>query len=412
MNSLLVQREGFMQIRFARFLLTLIVLVAGVAFSGTVDASRPKPRPDYGVRNLPSLGGTVSGGQSINNRGLVAGYSYESGGETAHATLWRDGEIEDLGTLGGPNSAVLWPVKNNRGLIVGVTETDETDPYDENWSCSVFFPGEPTDNVCRGFVWEDGEMTALPTLGGTHGFAAGANNRGQVVGWAENTVEDDTCNDPQIFQFHAVVWEKQRGEWRARELLPFGDDTVSSATAINDRGQVVGISGICANAVGGFSAIRAVLWEPDGTVVEIGTLGGVAWNTAMAINDRGTVVGFSNKSADDGDSFNEQAFIWTKRDGIQPIDLLPGDTRSQALGINNRGQVVGQSCGGGVCRAFLWEDGVTMDLNMMVDPNYPDHLDYANDINDKGEITGGASVAGSDDSVAYLATPRRGHGSR
>jgi len=253
-------------------------------------------------------------------------------------------------------------------------------------------------------------MTVLPTLGGTHGFAAGANNRGQVVGWAENTVEDDTCSDPQVFQFRAVVWEKQRGEWQARELVPFGDDTVSSATAINDRGQVVGISGICSNAVGGFSAIRAVLWERDGTVVEIGTLGGVAWNTAMAINDRGQVVGFSNTSADDGDAFNEQAFIWTKRDGIEPIDLLEGDSRSQALGINNRGQVVGQSCGGGICRAFLWEDGVTMDLNTLIGSRYPDHLDYANDINDKGEITGGASIFGTDESRAFLATPRRGHG--
>ena len=34
-----------------------------------------------------------------------------------HAVLWLDGSIIDLGTLGGPNSSVAWPVKNNRGLI-------------------------------------------------------------------------------------------------------------------------------------------------------------------------------------------------------------------------------------------------------------------------------------------------------
>jgi len=85
---------------------------------------------------------------------------------------------------------------------------------------------------------------------GNNGFATGTNNRRQTVGWAENTVRDPTCNAAQVLQFRAAVWGPERDQ--IRELPPLPGDTVTAATAINDRGQVVGISGICANAVGQF----------------------------------------------------------------------------------------------------------------------------------------------------------------
>lgn len=85
-------------------------------------------------------------------------------------------------------------------------------------------------------------MRPLPTLGGTNGFATGTNNKGQIVGWAENTVHDPTCVAPQVLQFRAVAWGPKEGQ--IRELPPLPGDTVSAATALNDRGQVVGISGI------------------------------------------------------------------------------------------------------------------------------------------------------------------------
>src|SRR5205807_9811586 len=121
---------------------------------------------------------------------------------------------------------------------------------------------------------------------------------------------------------------------------------VGAATAINDRGQVVGISGICDRAVGRFSAAHAVLWE-GGAVVDLGSLGGVAWNTPMAINQWGDVAGFSNVSASSGGAFNAHAFLWTKRDGIRDLGTLPGDAISQALGINGERQIAGISCSSG-----------------------------------------------------------------
>ena len=182
-------------------------LLAGVAHAAT-------PADTYRVTNLPSLGGTVSRGNSINDRGWIAGYSNLPGDQSRHAALWLGGSIFDLGTLGGPNSSVAWPVKNNRGLIVGISQTATPEPLGESWSCAAFFPGATaTGYTCLGFVWEKGVMKALPTLGGNNGFAAGANNRGQVVGWAENTVHDPTCVPPQVLQFRPVLWDPSWLEW-------------------------------------------------------------------------------------------------------------------------------------------------------------------------------------------------------
>jgi probable HAF family extracellular repeat protein len=381
-----------------------LVAALGMTASAHAEQRRAERRDgttEYVITELGSLGGTSSAGSSINDRGWVAGASNLDGDEVSHATLWRNGAPTDLGTLGGPNSAVLWPVKNNRGLIVGVAETADLDPRGELWSCSFFFPSGSTGHVCRGFVWRGGEMTALPTLGGTHGFAAGANDRGQVVGWAEIAAEDPTCNAPQELGFRAALWDVRND--RTRELPPLPGDSASSATAINARGQVVGISGICANAVGGFSARHAVLWN-KGQPTDIGNFGGVAWNTPMAINDRGVVVGFANAAGAAGDAFDERAFIWTKQGGFQALDALADNTRSQALGVNNRGQVVGLSRGPAGTRAVIWNAGGATDLNTLV-PGYDGHLVFANDLNDSGVITGAAISAESGEVVAFRATP-------
>src|ERR1041385_203432 len=93
----------------------------------------------YIITDMPSLGGTVSRANSINNRGWLAGYSTLPGNQTRHAALWRDGEITDLGTLGGPNSAVTSSVKSNSGLIVGIAQTNMPDPLGEFWSSSAFY---------------------------------------------------------------------------------------------------------------------------------------------------------------------------------------------------------------------------------------------------------------------------------
>jgi probable HAF family extracellular repeat protein len=151
-----------------------------------------------------------------------------------------------------------------------------------------------------------------------------------------------------------------------------------------------------------------VLWE-KGEATDLGNLGGVAWNTPMAINRQGEVVGFANLPDGDPGAFNAHAFLWTEEEGMRDLGTLPGDAFSEALGINRRHQVVGLSCtaGFGSCRAFLWEDGVMTDLSELAS-GYEGSFVFANDINDAGEITGQAIDAETGDAVTFLASPLRG----
>jgi probable HAF family extracellular repeat protein len=391
---------------------TTLILAAGLQLAPAHADDRDGgdsdgPQSRYQVLVLRSLGGTSSLGSSINDRGWVAGRSRVPDNQSIHATLWRDGTLTDLSTLGGPNSAVLWPVKNLRGIISGISQTAEPDPTNEFFSCSFFFPAATqTGYQCVGFRWQNGVMTALPTLGGKNGFATGTNNAGLTVGWAQNTTIDPTCVALNTQQFRAVVWGPNGAV--ARQLPPLGDDTTTAATAINDRGQVVGISGICDQAAGRFSAIRAVLWDSHGVPTSLGSFGGVAWNTPNAINQQGDVVGFANASAADAGNFNPRAFLWRKGMGMQPLAALPGHITSQAIGINERRHIVGQSCDAdGNCRAVVWRGCEVIDLNAVMEASTPLVLTTANDIDDLGRITGQAFDTASGQFVAFVATPVR-----
>ena len=356
----------------------------------------------YTVTDLPSLGGTNSRANSINNRSWLAGYSNLTGNQSRHATLWRDGALTDLGTLGGPNSNVTWSVKSNSGIVAGISQTSTPDPLGEAWSSAAFYPGATgTGFINLGFVWENGVMRALPTLGGNNGFATGANSRGQVVGWAENTIHDPTCVPPQQLQFRPVVYGPKGNQ--ISELPLLAGDTSGAATGINEQGQAVGISGICDQAVGRFTAKHALLWN-NGKIVDLGNLGAPWWNTPTNINQRGDVVGFAGAPNDPDGNFL-QAFIWTAASGMQGLGFLPGDVHSEAYGINEKRQVVGLSCDAdGNCRAFIWQNGVMRDLNDFKPASYLSSLEQARDINEAGEIAG-RSIDSTGVRRAFLATP-------
>jgi probable HAF family extracellular repeat protein len=378
--------------------------------TATEAAARATGETLYEIEHLGSLGGMSSRGNVIDPRGRVAGHSNLAGVPIRRAALWQGSTPLDLGTLGGEQSSVTSAGLNPRGMVVGISETAQLDPEGQAWSCAAFFEGSPSGRICRGFVWEDGEMTELPTLGGPNGFAQAVNARGQVVGWAETDQPDPTCIPERVFGFLAVVWEPSKG--RAEPLPPLPGHSASAATAINDRGQVVGISGDCDQAVGRFSARSGVLWD-RGRVIEIGGLGGISWNTPWAINNRGDVVGFANPPGDELGGFNGRAFFWTERGGIHDLGTLEGDTNSQANSINVRRQVVGTSFGGPAGqRAFIWQDGddELTDLNDLAVPGYDGVLVDARYITADGRITGSARDADSGDLVTFVATPVQGVG--
>src|SRR6266496_1094047 len=102
------------QKQISYMLLTVLIAVCcGAAFAqAPAQIQAPaKAKRQYHVSNLDTLGGTNSRGNSINNQGWVAGYSNLAGNQSRHATLWRNGSLLDLGTLGGPNSSVTWNIK-------------------------------------------------------------------------------------------------------------------------------------------------------------------------------------------------------------------------------------------------------------------------------------------------------------
>src|SRR5215472_9972279 len=81
-----------------------------------------RAKMQYQVSDLPGLGGTSNGGNSINDQTWAAGYA-RLPDRNRHAALWRNSLLTDLGTLGGPNSSVTWNVKNTAGIIVGISQT-------------------------------------------------------------------------------------------------------------------------------------------------------------------------------------------------------------------------------------------------------------------------------------------------
>ena len=116
---------------------------------GAQDVQAPNTsQAQYSVINLGTLGGSASNGfGGVNARGWVTGDANLAGDQNEHAFLWRDGVMTDLGTLGGPNSSVPTPVKDDKGLIVGGAQSATVDPLGEFWGAAYFC----TANNCQGW---------------------------------------------------------------------------------------------------------------------------------------------------------------------------------------------------------------------------------------------------------------------
>jgi uncharacterized membrane protein len=374
-------------------------------------ASHAQEEQAYHVIELPSDGSDARG-NSINASGMVAGYAGLEGTFDRHAVVWQAGQRFHLGTFGGTNSNVTWPGQNNSGLVVGIAQTAKLQTRLDGWSCRAFFglSADATKYTCVGFVLEGTRIERLPLLGGDNSFAASVNNRRQVVGWAETASVGQGCVNPTDRGFLAVMWDLNRNDMVV--LPPYREDSASAATAVNDRGQVAGISGDCDQSVGRHSARHAVLWE-NGTVKLLDS-DAMDWNTPTSMTQNGDIiVGFSNTPGASAVSPTLRAVLWTTRDDLCPkvpgtnmcvLNPVDGDTTTQAWGVNERGQVVGTSFGQ-AARAVLWDKGETIDLNT-VKGDYPHALVNAMDINSRGQITGRAQRADGT-FVAIVATPLR-----
>jgi probable HAF family extracellular repeat protein len=298
-----------------------------------------------------------------------------------------DGFKIDLGTLGGPSSWMMWGEINDFGDVVGYSETAVPDPNGED----VCHLGDHL--TCRPFLWQRFQMSALPTLGGNNGQASAINNRGQIVGFAENGAVDSTCpanttnNRIQL----PVLWENGKAQ-----ALPTGSDPGGNALWLNDQGQAVGFTGPCG------ATNHAVVWE-NGNVSPLLDYGTGA--EAFGNNNRGQIVGFV--SSPDGSTL--YGALW-QNGTLTKLVLLPGDFGGLASGINNKGQVVGSNFDSNFdwSHAFIWQDGAMTDLNTLLPASSNLFATMANKINERGQISGMAIVVSGPDKGnvhAFLATP-------
>jgi probable HAF family extracellular repeat protein len=270
------------------------------------------------IGTLP--GGNTSIGISVNNAGQVVGfgnndvpdpYALFPTATQMRTFMWQHGEIQDIGTLGGPDAAPGPGCNNQRpGVIVGGSYTS-------------FVPnaasGVPTIHP---FLWDNGTMTDLGSLGGTHAEAQCTNNRGQVIGWS---------NLPGDSIRHAFLW--QHGHMK--DLGTLGGP-LSEVWGINDSGEIAGSADLPTPGLH-----DAVVWR-NGRMHDLGTLPGDPCSRAYGLNARGQVVGTSTSC-----KATLHAFVW--QDGGPMMDLnsliQPGTgyQLTNAIDINDRGEIIAKA---------------------------------------------------------------------
>jgi probable HAF family extracellular repeat protein len=284
--------------------------------------------------------------------GTLGGNSYANG-------INASGQVVGYSISGNTIYAFLW--ENGAMTDLGTLGGNTSYAYGINDSGQVV-GYSISGNTIYAFLWENGAMTDLGTLGGNNSSAYRINNSGQVVGYSRI---------PGNTEHHAFLWENG-------VMIDLGTlgGTISSAYGINASGQVVGDSQFQSN-----TEYHAFLWE-NGVMTDLGTLGGTN-SRAWAINAIGQVIGYSFLP----DNITRHAFLL--ENGVMADLGTLGGTHSGASDINNVGQVVGTShISDGTYHAFLWENGVMTDLNSLVDSSSGWILTAASSINDNGEIVG------------------------
>jgi len=168
-----------------------------------------------GMSDIGTLGGPYSYGMSINDSGQVVGYSGTADG-AAHAFLWENNNMIDLGTFPGYSDSYANRI-NNKGQVVGRSST----------AVGVVVES-------HAFLWENNNMIDLGTLGGDGSEALGINDLGQVVGFSTILVNGSDRS-------HAFISQDGQGMQDLNQFIPADSGwELVAASGINKWGQIVG----------------------------------------------------------------------------------------------------------------------------------------------------------------------------
>ena len=210
------------------------------------------------MTDLGTLGGDTSSATSVNDNGVIVGASSTSTPNTTHAFSYSNNQIWDLGSFEDGLEHEAWATSvNNNGLVVGVSKVGS------GAALAVTFQNGTLTHIATNLSWAswgtvhtaqvnnngtlvglcdhyDGSLHPficygassvgyeLPDLGGFYSYANGINNSDTVVG-ASQTVSG---------AYHGFIYSAGTTT-DINSLINISGVTLTSATAINDSGQIV-----------------------------------------------------------------------------------------------------------------------------------------------------------------------------
>jgi probable HAF family extracellular repeat protein len=227
-------------------------------------------------------------------------------------------------------------------------------------------------------LYDHGVDTVLGTLGGPNCYGNGINDRGVIVG---SSMTSDGSQDVHAFVFENGVMT---------DLGTWGSDTSSMAVAINNRGMIVG------NSTSPISS--RVFTYRNGRYHAVALPPEAVSGYAGGLNAHGDVTGWAVYATDHQRAFLPRAGTSTD---LGTLNNAAYNSQSEGRAVNSLGHVVGWSSGATFpCHAMMYRDGRMVDLGVLPkDDAFASSV--ATGINDRGTAVG-YSDDGAGNRVAFL----------
>ena len=351
-------------------LLVLATLPSSIGVGLSQQAAATKA-PSYDFINLGTpLGGSFAIAAGISYGGFLGGYANTPDNASQHAILWYPNNTKDLGTLGGPNSALLEDFS-------GFSETSTADPLNQD-ICET-----GTHLICLPITVVNGKAVALPLLGGDSGAAFGNNQWGQVAGVAQTTLHDPSClvsNEPvEPFLSNSAGSARRLDQWKG---------SPASASIRRHRRKRK-----CDQRFRSGHRLNRGLRGQHSSPCRVLAQRQAPYPAQLGRTDEQQCIGHQRSRTNRRHFGSERrpdrsCHPMAERGRAGPGHSLRG-LFELCNAINNFGQIVGSSCDvSGNCRGFLWEKGKIFDLNTLIPSNPNLSLILGANIDDAGVIVG------------------------